>query len=79
MTIAGGELFAEIVMVAGLTVSGTWLIWIMIKARDDLRHADVPHLPEEAKRTAANRGGGAAIGQRPFTQASDIAHRDVGL
>jgi hypothetical protein len=50
----GGTLFAEIVIVAGLTVAGIWLVWIMIKAQDDLRR--------DATASTKSGGGRPSIG-----------------
>jgi type VI protein secretion system component VasK len=67
----GGELFAEIVMVAGLTVGAGWLIWMMATAQDMRRederaHGDVVELPAAARidagEAALRRSDGLAQG-----------------
>jgi hypothetical protein len=70
----GGEIFAEVVSVAALVVGGTWLVWIMIKAQDDLRradqraHGDANSPPAET----FERGGTGAAGGRGASNAQQL-------
>jgi hypothetical protein len=86
LIVHGGNLFAEIVIVAGLVVAGTWLIWIMIRAQDDLRradqraHGDVVFIPEEMRPVSKKAGGRPERADGPGTLTHDgpVSHSGSG-
>ena len=78
----GGELFAEVVCVLGLTVAGGWLIFAMARVRDDAREAgtwqtpwgEVVEVPDAAKvagGVAEGRSAGLAQGHRIAPHSED--------
>lgn len=78
----GGQLFAEIVIVAGLTVAGSWLIFMIataqtIRREDERAHGDVPHLPDDAT-TRGTGGGGPSIsaGRRKREHGTSLTHSE---